>query len=110
MHSTTILLFYTFFIHLFLSLTKSDECSFSLDELIARIEGDYRPPVITVKAKLIKDDDDILITVTANTVSVVEKSIVFAHSLIAAPRPQFLYSHYRSDELHFYVISMDLDD
>ncbi|GBM33106.1 hypothetical protein AVEN_9646-1 [Araneus ventricosus] len=45
---------------------NSDECQFSLDELTAKIESDYRPHIKTEKAQLLKKyGDDILIAVTA---------------------------------------------
>ncbi|GBL66152.1 hypothetical protein AVEN_141576-1 [Araneus ventricosus] len=51
---------------------NSDECQFSLDELMAEIEGDYRPHIKTVKAQLLKKySDDISIAVTANKAPVV---------------------------------------
>lgn len=51
---------------------NSDECQFSLDELMAKIEGEYRPHIKTVKAQLLKKyGDDILIAVTANKAPVV---------------------------------------
>ncbi|GBN79877.1 hypothetical protein AVEN_204925-1 [Araneus ventricosus] len=51
---------------------NSDECQLYLDELMAKIEGDYRPHMKTVKAQLFKKyGDDILIAVTANKAPVV---------------------------------------
>ncbi|KAK0156660.1 hypothetical protein PV327_011737, partial [Microctonus hyperodae] len=51
---------------------NSDECQFSLDELMAKIEGDYLPHIKTVKAQLLKKyGDDILIAITANKAPVV---------------------------------------
>lgn len=46
---------------------NSEECQFSLDELMDKIEGDYRPHIKTVKAQLLKKyGNDILIAFTAN--------------------------------------------
>ncbi|GBP77915.1 hypothetical protein EVAR_89569_1 [Eumeta japonica] len=46
---------------------NSEECQFSLDELMTKIEGDYRPHIKKVKVQLLKKyGDDILIAVTAN--------------------------------------------
>lgn len=51
---------------------NSDECQFSLNELMTKIEGDYRPHIKTVKAQLLKKyGDDVLIAVTANKAPVV---------------------------------------
>jgi hypothetical protein len=51
---------------------NSEEYQFSLDELMTKIEGDYRPHIKTVKAQLLKKyGDDILIAVTANKAPVV---------------------------------------
>lgn len=51
---------------------NSEECQFSLNELMTKIEGDYRPHIKTVKTHLLKKyGDDILITVAANKAPVV---------------------------------------
>ncbi|GBP63216.1 hypothetical protein EVAR_89483_1 [Eumeta japonica] len=56
---------------------NSEECQFSLDELMTKIEGDYRPHIKIVKAQLLKKyGDDILIVVTAN-----EAPVVWGHSM-----------------------------
>lgn len=51
---------------------NSEECQFSLDELMTKIEADYRLHIKTVKAQLLKKyGDGILIAITANKASVV---------------------------------------
>lgn len=51
---------------------NSDGYQFYVDELMAKIEGDYRPHIKTVKAQLLKKyGNDILIAVTANKAPVV---------------------------------------
>ncbi|GBP90495.1 hypothetical protein EVAR_56732_1 [Eumeta japonica] len=51
---------------------NSEECQFSLEELMTKIEGDYHPHIKIVKTQLLKKyGDDILIAVTANEAPVV---------------------------------------
>lgn len=50
---------------------NTEECQFSLDELMDKIESNYRPHIKTVKAQLLKNGDDILIAFTANKSPVV---------------------------------------
>ena len=46
---------------------NSEECQFPFDESMAKIEGDYRPLIQTVKVQLLrKYGDDILIVLAAN--------------------------------------------
>lgn len=46
---------------------KSEECQFSLDELLAQIEGEYRPDFRTLKGRLFeKYGEDIVIAETSN--------------------------------------------
>ncbi|KMQ88812.1 hypothetical protein RF55_11637 [Lasius niger] len=51
---------------------NSEECQFSLDDLMNQIEGGYRPDIRTVKSRLLqKYGDDILIVKTAQKSAVV---------------------------------------
>ncbi|GBP17824.1 hypothetical protein EVAR_7817_1 [Eumeta japonica] len=64
---------------------NSEECQFSLDELMTKIEGDYRPHIKTVKAQLLKKyGDDILIAVTANEAPVRISGLSFSTMVVKA--------------------------
>lgn len=59
--------------HIYVYLADhSDECQFSLEELMDQIEGDFRPEMRTVKDRLFKKyGSDIIIAETSNRITVV---------------------------------------